>query len=178
MTTLTLNWQPANLQNDIVKLLPLTAGDFEKLYALACDPLIWEQHPTKDRYKKEVFQLYFEEAIGSKTAFLIADNKGEIIGCTRYYDYNAASSSIAIGYTFLARQYWGGLHNQAAKSLLLGYAFNLVERVYFHIGAANIRSQLATTRLGAVKVNEVAFGNNGQSPMHYEYVITKEQWAK
>ena len=37
------------LQNDLIKLEPLEAGDFERLYAVAADPLIWEQHPSSDR---------------------------------------------------------------------------------------------------------------------------------
>jgi RimJ/RimL family protein N-acetyltransferase len=135
--------------------------------------------PTKDRYKKEVFQLYFDGAIASKTAFLITDKlSAKIIGCTRYYDYKPDTSSIAIGYTFLVRQYWGGLYNKATKKLMLDYAFQFVDKVYFHIGPNNIRSQLAIKKIGAVKVNEVEFDHYGQRELYYEYLLQKQEWVK
>src|SRR6478672_10186928 len=115
---------PYILEDNLVKLVPLTENDFENLFQLASDPLIWEQHPTRDRYKKEVFQIYFDGAIASGTAFLITSNQSkELIGSTRYYDYNREESRVAIGYTFLARKFWGGNYNRAVKTLMLEYAF-------------------------------------------------------
>ena len=46
-----LNLQPTHLANEWVTLIPLKETDFEKLYAIASDALIWEQHPNKNRYK-------------------------------------------------------------------------------------------------------------------------------
>ncbi len=57
-----VNLQPT-LENEFVKIQPLQESDFERLYAVACDPLIWEQHPNKDRYKREVFENFFKGAI-------------------------------------------------------------------------------------------------------------------
>lgn len=177
MTTATLNWQPDNLEDNIVKLKPLNESDFENLFEVASDPLIWEQHPSKDRYKREVFQSYFDGAIASKAAFLILDkSSNKIIGCTRYYDFKPGNSSVAIGFTFLSRQYWGGLYNKSSKRLLLDYAFQYVDKVYFHIGADNLRSQLATMKIGATKINEIEIDTNGESQLHYEYVIQKQDW--
>ena len=171
------NWQPSQLEDDVVKLIPLTADDFENLFAAASDPLIWEQHPSKDRYKRDVFQLFFDGAVSSRTAFLITDKaSGKIIGSTRYYDYKPGQSSIAIGFTFLVREKWGGLYNKSAKRLLLDYAFQYVDNVYFHIGPDNIRSQRGTMKTGAKKVNEVELDNNGQKQLHYEYLIQKKEW--
>ena len=177
MATTIINWQPENLEDNIVKLIPIAESDFENIFKVASDPLIWEQHPTKDRYKREVFQLYFDSAISSKTAFLIVDKSSDkIIGSTRYYDYKPDNSSIAIGYTFLSRKYWGGLYNKSSKRLLLDYAFQFVDKVYFHIGATNLRSQLATLKIGATKVNEVDIDHYGQKQLHYEYLIQKKEW--
>jgi RimJ/RimL family protein N-acetyltransferase len=177
MTKTIINWQPENLEDNIVKLIPIAESDFENIFKVASDPLIWEQHPTKDRYKRDVFQLYFDGAISSKTAFLIVDKSSDkIIGSTRYYDYKPDNSSIAIGYTFLSREYWGGLYNKSSKRLLLDYAFRFVDNVYFHIGATNLRSQLATMKIGATKVNEVVIDHHGQNQLHYEYLIQKQEW--
>ena len=174
-----INWQPENLEDNLIKLKQLTELDFDRIFAVAADPLIWEQHPTKDRYKKEVFQLFFDSAVASGSAFLMLDKlSGKIIGSTRYYDYKPDNSSIAIGYTFLAKEYWGGLYNKSSKKLLLDYAFQFVDKVYFHIGPTNIRSQLGTLKIGATKVNEVEIDHNGQNQLHYEYLIQKEDWKK
>lgn len=174
-----INWQPDNLEDELVELVPLTENDFEVLFRAASDPLIWEQHPMNDRYKREVFQLFFDGAVSSKTAFLIRDKTSkEIIGSTRYYDYKPENSSIAIGYTFLSRKYWGGRYNKAVKKLLLDYAFIFIDNVYFHIGPDNIRSQLATIKIGAKKTGEVNFDQYGPNSLHYEYLLPKQAWSE
>jgi hypothetical protein len=69
MKDVNINWQPANLQDGLIKLAPLAENDFERLYAVASDPLIWEQHPSFDRYLEPVFQEFFKGALDSKAAF-------------------------------------------------------------------------------------------------------------
>ena len=89
------------LENELVKLIPLKEEDFETLYQVASDPLIWEQHPDRYRYTKEGFEKYFDGAIKSNGAFLVKDKTSdEVIGSSRYYDLNEEKKSIAIGYTF------------------------------------------------------------------------------
>ena len=166
---------PDLLKDNLVKLVPLNENDFENLFQLASDPLIWEQHPTRDRYKKEVFQIYFDSAFASESAFLIIDKRSnQLIGCTRYYDYNEQESRVAIGYTFLARKFWGGNYNRAVKKLMLDYAFQFVNSVIFHIGPNNIRSQTAIQKIGAKKTREMEY--EGQA--HYEYEIRKNEWSR
>lgn len=177
MTTQLFDLQPETLASDLVVLAPLTEKDFDRLFAVASDPLIWELHPNRDRYKKDVFQLYFDGAVESRGAFLVFDRAtGELIGCTRFYDLQPEQSSIAIGYTFLARKYWGGSYNRSMKKLLLDHAFRFVDKVMFHIGSANLRSQKAILKLGAVKINEVDFGPRGNEQPHYEYEIKRSDW--
>lgn len=166
------------LESEIVTLLPLEENDFEALFAVASDALIWEQHPNKDRYKKEVFQVYFEGAIASKGAFKIIDNTTEkIIGSTRFYDYNPKDASILIGYTFYSRAYWGTKYNPTVKKMQLEYAFQFVDKVYFHIGAQNIRSQKAIERIGAQKVREIPVAYHGEpEKWNFEYCIEKSSY--
>lgn len=172
-----MNIQPF-LENDLVQLIPLKTEDFEDLYQVASDPLVWEQHPNKDRYKRDVFQNYFDGAIDSKGAFKILDAKTkQIIGCTRFYDLNEQENSILIGYTFYGRQYWGSSYNPSVKKLMLGYIFQFVNQVFFHVGAQNIRSQKAVERLGAAKVREINVAYHGEpEKLNFEYVIRKENW--
>ena len=165
------------LENDLISLRPLDESDFERLYAVASDPLIWELHPSKDRYKREVFQKFFDGAVESHAAFLVFDKTtNRLIGCTRYYDFKPEISTVAIGYTFLSRDYWGGAYNKAMKQLMLDHAFVHVDTVLFHIGTHNIRSQKAILKVGARFVREVEFDYYEKKLPHYEYAITKQDW--
>lgn len=171
------NTQPV-LQTDKVLLQPLLPEDFDALYNVAADPAVWEQHPNKDRWKKEVFETVFHGAIKSNGAFKIIDKEnGEVIGSTRFYDYDADQNSIFIGYTFYATKYWGSGTNKAVKKLMLDYAFQYVQAVLFHIGAQNIRSQIAITRIGAQKTGEETVAYYGEPDReNFVYTITKDDW--
>jgi RimJ/RimL family protein N-acetyltransferase len=166
------------LENEKVILLPLQEQDFEDLYAVAADPKIWEQHPNKDRWKKEVFKTFFDGAIQSKGAFkIIEKTTGKIIGSTRFYDYNEQADSILIGYTFYATQYWGKGINHSVKTIMLNYIFQFVSTVYFHIGANNVRSQIAIARIGATKSGQEEIAYFGEQPKsNFIYKLTKEDW--
>ena len=146
----------ATLENENVKLVPLNPNDLEELFSVASDPKIWEQHPNKDRYQREVFEKFFQGAIESKGAFKIMDkSSNEVAGSTRFYDYNPKENSIFIGYTFYATKFWGSKLNPQVKKLMLDYIFQFVDKVNFHVGKDNIRSQKAMEKLGAKKVDEV-----------------------
>ena len=170
------NIQPT-LETEKVILYPLQEKDFEVLYTAASDPKIWEQHPNKDRWKKDIFKTFFNGAIKSKGAFKIVDKATEsVIGSTRFYDYNEQESSIFIGYTFYAVVYWGKGLNRLVKTTMLDYIFQFVSKVYFHIGANNIRSQIAISRLGAEKVAEQEVTYFGEAPkLNFMYEISKEK---
>jgi len=167
------------LENELVKLVPLQAPDFERLYTLASDPLIWEQHPNKDRYKREVFESFFKGAMESGGAYLILDqNSEEVVGSTRYYDFDSEKKHVFIGYTFVGRKFWGQGYNPSVKKLMIDYAFQFVDQVMFHIGAQNIRSQKAIANLNAVKVGEEEVAYYGEaSKMNFVYQISKAGWS-
>ena len=171
------NLQP-NLESEFIKIEPLKSSDFESLYSVASDPLIWEQHPNKDRYKREVFENFFKGAIESGGAFLVLDNKtNEVIGSSRFYDFNKEKNYILIGYTFFARSYWGSTFNPALKSLMINYAFQFVDSVIFHIGSKNTRSQKAIEKLGATKIDELEVEYYGEpSKLNFVYEIKKVNW--
>lgn len=171
------NLQPI-LENEKVILYPLQEKDFESLYRVASDPKIWEQHPNKDRWKKDVFRIFFEGAMQSKGAFRIVDKATEnVIGSTRIYDFNEQENSIFIGYTFYATAYWGKGINHSVKVLMLDYLFQFVSHVNFQIGAENKRSQIAISRLGAKKVAEQEVAYFGESPkLNFVYRIEKGEW--
>jgi RimJ/RimL family protein N-acetyltransferase len=164
-----------HLKGELIELRPLTPAEWQDLFAVASDPLIWEQHPESDRYKEDVFKIFFSEALESGGAFVTIDKKNEqIIGSTRFFGYDAEKSEIEIGWTFLARKYWGGRYNRELKQLMLDHAFKFVENVIFYVGENNIRSQRATEKVGGIKDGLVkkVYGHRPSS-LNVRYVIKR-----
>jgi RimJ/RimL family protein N-acetyltransferase len=165
------------LENALIKIIPLRDEDFDVLYKVASDPLIWEQHPNKNRYQKEVFQNFFKGAIESKGAFLVYEKEtGKVIGSSRYYEPDEENNSIAIGYTFIGRDYWGKGFNKALKTLMFDYAFQFVDKIILHIGETNFRSQKATEKLGAKKIGKIEVAYYGEPvKTNFSYQVDKPQ---
>ena len=139
------------LTGSLLELRPLRPEDWDALYAVASDPLIWEQHPDNERYKEPVFRDFFRGALESGGALVAIDPRdGRIVGSSRYAQYDEARSEIEIGWTFLARSYWGGRYNGEMKRLMLDHAFRFVESVVFVIGPKNMRSRRAIEKIGGV----------------------------
>jgi N-acetyltransferase len=142
-----VNRQPT-LTGDLLELRPLREDDWDALYAVARDPLIWEQHPASDRWQEPVFRAFFRDALASGGALVAVDRAtGEVIGSSRYHGFDG--QQVEIGWTFLARSRWGGRWNGEMKRLMLEHAFAFVPRVIFVIGANNRRSRRAVEKLGA-----------------------------
>ena len=141
------------LKGQLLELRPLRADDFDALYAVASDPLIWEQHPDNDRWKPDVFRKFLDDALRSGGALIAVEaNTGQVIGSSRFHGHNAQRREVEIGWTFLARSHWGGRFNGEMKRLMLDHAFQFVDRVLFYIGPDNIRSRRAVEKIGAVLI--------------------------
>lgn len=165
------NKQP-DLKGTLLEIRPLRETDFDDLLAVASDPLIWEQHPAKDRYKKDIFRNLFKESFDSGGALVIIDSKtGKIIGSSRYHAYNNNKSEIEIGWTFLARRYWGGTYNLELKELMLEHAFKFVKSVIFLVGLKNFRSQKAMEKIGGVK-SGIRIDSNGNESIIYRITVS------
>jgi RimJ/RimL family protein N-acetyltransferase len=158
------------LKGEFLELRPLRPEDFHDLYAVASDPLIWEQHPMQDRYKEDVFKRFFREAMDSGGALIALDARdGRVIGSSRFHGYDKERSEIEIGWTFLARSHWGGAYNRDMKQLMLQHAFRFVDRIVFLLGPQNLRSQRAIEKIGGVRVGSRPDGSGRES---FVYQIT------
>jgi N-acetyltransferase len=168
------DFQPT-LQGNSISLRPLVAEDFESLYQAASDPLIWAQHPEPSRYQRDVFeQNFFKGAVVSGSAFVVVENAtGNLVGSSRYYEWDAERAEVAIGYTFIARSHWGGATNREMKRLMLDHAFKWANVVWLHIGKDNWRSRKAAEKIGAVFTHEEIKVINGQSRETAFYKIDK-----
>jgi RimJ/RimL family protein N-acetyltransferase len=163
------------LISEILELRPLRADDFEALFAVASDPLIWEQHPNSDRYEPDVFRKFFDDAIASGGALIAIDRKLScVIGSSRYHCYDLERSEIEIGWTFLARSHWGGVYNGEMKRLMLSHAFQFVDNVIFMVGSTNLRSQRAVEKIGGVRVGTKSDPNGRENVI---FRITKSAYS-
>jgi RimJ/RimL family protein N-acetyltransferase len=164
------------LQGSLVTLRPLKDEDFEALYAAASDPLIWEQHPNSDRYQREVFRKFFQDAIDSNGGYLILDARTQkVIGSSRYYDYEPEKKKVVIGYTFLTRDTWGQGHNREVKRLMILHAYTFADQVHFHVDERNLRSQKAMEKIGGRQVDrfqKTSSSGNLRTTLVYE--LTKD----
>ena len=139
------------LVGELLEVRPLEPEDWEALFAVASDPLIWEQHPAFDRYQEDVFREFFQEALASGGALVVIDRTTqEIVGSSRYFGFDQERKEIEIGWTFLARSHWGGKYNGELKRLMLDHAFKFVESVIFVVGITNLRSRKAVEKIGGV----------------------------
>lgn len=146
---MSFDMQPT-LVGEQVTMRPVREEDYDELFAVASDPLIWEQHPAWDRYKPQVFQELFRQSMASGGALVATEAKsGRIIGSSRYNGYDPERSEIEIGWSYLARAYWGGVYNGEMKRMMLEHAFRFVDTVIFLVGPTNRRSQRALEKIGA-----------------------------
>jgi RimJ/RimL family protein N-acetyltransferase len=147
---LTPDRQPV-LDGELVRLRPSVPEDWEALYAVASDPLVWEVHPAHDRWQEPVFRAYFDGGIASGGALTIIDKAmGAVIGSSRFDNWNPDADEIEIGWTYLARGYWGGTYNREIKRLMLDHIHRYVGTVVFTVGEGNIRSRKAMEKIGGV----------------------------
>jgi N-acetyltransferase len=168
-------YQPV-LKGDLVELRPLRSEDYDELYAVAADPLIWEQHPVKNRHEEERFRTFFREALASGGALLAIDAQTQrTIGSSRFHGYDKERSEVEIGWTFLARSHWGGMYNGQMKQLMLQHAFRFVNCVVFLVGPQNLRSQRAMEKIGGVRVGSRP---DAQGRDSYVYQITASAFAQ
>jgi len=144
------------LENDRVRLSPMTLADFEKLLPFAeNEPELWE-YSLLSAAGKENLKKYMEiamEARQNKTAypFLVFDKKfNEFAGSTRFYDFQQTHNTTQLGYTWYGKKYQGTGLNKNCKYLLLQYAFDTLklDRVEFRADNNNKRSIAAMKSLG------------------------------
>ena len=166
------DYQP-NLTGELLELRPLRNDDFTALYAVASDPLIWQQHPVSNRWDETVFHSFFDESLASGGALIATDKKtNDIIGSSRYHGYNDMASEIEIGWTFLAKKYWGGAYNGEMKRLMLHHAFQYVQSVVLLVGQSNIRSQHSVKKVGG---KHDGIRRNGSGLESYLYRIRRPE---
>jgi N-acetyltransferase len=174
-----LDRQPV-LEGARLRLRPLEYNDWQPLYAVARDPLIWEQHPAHDRWREDVFRAVFDDALANRGALVAIDKtSGAVIGSSRYQGLEAENGgSVEIGWTFLARAHWGGAANGEMKRLMLAHALASLAECRFAVGEDNSRSRRALEKIGARLIDRVEERvMAGGIVRHVHYVVTRVDFA-
>ena len=169
------------LDGERLYLRPLTEADWDALYAVASDKLLWEKHPSHDRWQEPVFRAFFDDALEKGGALAIVDKaSGAVIGSSRFQGYDpAAGGEVEIGWSFLDRAYWGLGYNAEFKRLMLEHAFRFVDRVLFRVGADNVISRKAMANIGGRLTGETFVVERAGRPVdHVIFEITRASFAK
>ena len=175
-----MNRQPV-LEGERLLLRPLTEGDWDALYAVASDRELWARHPSHDRWQEPVFRAFFDDALAQGGAMAIVDKaSGQVIGSSRFqYSDRGLGPALEIGWSFLARDYWGTGYNAEFKRLMLEHALQHVDRVVFRVGADNLISRKAMLNIGGRLTGETFVEERVGRPVeHVVYEITRESFAE
>lgn len=168
------------LEGELLLLRPMREDDWDALFGVASDRLIWEVHPAHDRWQEPLFRAYFDDGMEQGGALVVIDRaSGAMIGGSRMQGYDPAEGgSVEIGWTFLARSHWGGSYNREMKRLMLAHALGFVERVKFRVGEDNLRSRRAMEKIGGQLTDETSVTERaGAGVVHVTYEITREGFA-
>ena len=148
--------EPVNLRGVHATLEPL-ARDHEAALAVAADDgEIWRLWYTSVATPQKMagyigVALDMRERLGAMP-FVVRDNtSGEIVGCTRYFNVDAANRRLEIGHTWYAQRAQRSAINTECKLLLLTHAFETLRciAVEFRTHWFNQASRAAIARLGA-----------------------------
>ena len=168
------------LEGERLLLRPLVPEDWQALYAVASDRELWARHPSHNRWQEPVFHAFFEDALAGGGALAILEKSTDrLIGSSRFQNHEPAQGGVVeIGWTFLARDRWGTGLNAEMKRLMLTHAFDYVARVVFSVGAENVISRRAMTKIGGRLSGETWVEERAGVPMeHVRFEITREDFV-
>lgn len=180
---------PLALKGRWVVLEPLSHDRLDEFVVAGKDPEIWRYLLSGDvrgteGMRRHLDLLLARQAEGTDLAFGVTDRRsGRAIGMTRYLTIRREDFSVEIGGTWYDPRYWRTAVNTEAKYLLLRHAFETegCHRVEFKTDVANLRSQRAIERLGAVRegvLREHRLRPDGRFRSSVYYGILATEWPE
>ena len=167
-------------------LTPLELRHIDQLYEAASDPAVWTYMPMRIQTAGDMLALVTDALAarqsGHEFPFVIIDQqKGKVVGSTRFLDISPANRSLEIGWTWLAPAAWRTSINTEAKYLLLRHCFESLRtiRVQFKTDSRNTRSQQAIERIGGVRegvLRRHRILQNGYIRDSVYYSIIDQEW--
>jgi RimJ/RimL family protein N-acetyltransferase len=148
--------EPVTLKGRYATLEPLAPEHGEYLRRATADGRLWQLWYTSVPAPDAV-EAYIDAALRMRgdlgaLPFAVRDNANdEIVGCTRYFNVDAANRRLEIGHTWYATRAQRTAINTECKLLLLTHAFERLKciAVEFRTHWFNRASREAIARLGA-----------------------------
>lgn len=180
---------PAPMRGAHVLLEPLEPGHAADLFTACDDDEVWRHLGTPRPGGPGDLAVAIGTALraghaGERVPWVQRSTlTGEVIGSTSYYDIDEDRRTVAIGYTWLGRNWWRTGVNTEAKLLLLGRAFDELGavRVVWHTDIRNERSQRAIERLGARREGVLRMHRqraDGSWRDTVQYAMTVDEWPE
>ncbi len=146
---------PTVLKGQLVDLIPLEKEYFDELRIAAADKELWQFIPG-DGSNPNMFDKIYNTALeerekGNHYPFVIQHKQTKkLIGSTRFLDIAPKDKKLEIGFTWIAKPYWGSAINFECKLLLITFCFEVLKanRVQLKTDERNIRSRTAIQKIG------------------------------
>lgn len=148
--------ESVTLKGRYASVEPLAPEHQAALAAAASDGALWKLWYTTVPAPEQT-RAYIDTALDMRAQlgampFVIRDNRnGDVVGCTRYFNVDAANRRLEIGYTWHAARVQRTGINTEVKLMLLTHAFETLQciAVEFRTHWMNQQSRAAIARLGA-----------------------------
>lgn len=175
------------LENDVVRLQPLQASDYENLVSFSInEPELWSFN-SNGPDSPENLKRYIEKALSQKEKlveypFLVFDKlTNKVAGSTRFYNINLEAKHLEIGFTWYGKEFQGTKLNKNCKYLLLEFTFEKMhlERVGFRANNLNQRSINAMKSIGCIEEGILRNFNTDAKGNRIDAIvlsIIKEEW--
>lgn len=176
------------LENEFVKLSPLTLENYHYLQAIASQEKLTQYSPsiinTPIALQSYVATALAQQKANTSIPYIIFDKKNNLYaGSTRFMNINWTHKVLEIGATWIGKEFQGTGLNSHIKKLMIDYVFNDLqfEKVEFRIDERNLRSRKAVEKLGAIL--EGILRKNVFLPEGYKrntccYGLLREEWKK
>ncbi len=176
------------LENDRVRLTPLTSLDLQELEKVAYEPSLWKLGMSNIKEQKDL-EEYVDIALKERNMnvaypFLIFDKQtNSVAGSTRYGNISFPNKRLEIGWTWIHPKHQGTGLNKACKFLLLQYAFEELQfnRVELKTDILNQQSQKAMRKIGAKEegiFRSHSISSSGRVRDSIFFSIIKEEWQQ
>ncbi|MGH3757369.1 GNAT family N-acetyltransferase [Actinophytocola sp.] len=178
----------STLENEYVRLRPITPEDREPVRAIAMDPEIWRYFVSLVETDAD-YEAYFDasladHAAGRRVVFVITDKaSGRVAGSMSFGNLAEADARIEIGWSWLGKDFRGHGINRWAKYLLLEHAFERLgaERVEFKTDELNEQARRGLRNIGAVEegtMRSFNFMPGGRRRDAVYYSVLRAEWPE
>jgi RimJ/RimL family protein N-acetyltransferase len=169
------------LEGRFVRLEPLALSHVPALFAAGGrDDEVWRwlsaPTPRTESDLHEIVARRLKDVEDRKrVAFAVLDREeSAAIGTTNLHSWHRGDGRIEIGGTWFGRRWWRTAANTETKLLTMTYAFETLgySAVVWRIGAGNLRSRAAITRIGATLIGP----ETEADPSLLVYTIRQAEW--